>query len=130
MAASEDIDAIWITSANITRVTDMQSIVKGNAKRNSNLLGVACEKPLARNVSEAKILLDLAESSNIPTGYLENQVFSPSVMKGKALLWSRCVPFSSRPYLVRASEEHSGPHKPWFWKGVEQGGGVLNDMMV
>src|SRR2546422_1636640 len=27
------------------------------------------------------------------------------------------------------SEEHSGPHMPWFWQGQLQGGGVLNDMM-
>lgn len=130
MASSENVDAIWITSANITRVSDMEAIVRGNSKRSKNLMGVACEKPLARNLAEAKKLLKLAKKSNLLTGYLENQVFAPSVIKGKELLWKRCVPFSSRPYLVRASEEHSGPHKPWFWRGVDQGGGVLNDMMV
>src|SRR5690606_14983053 len=36
---------------------------------------------------------------------------------------------TGRPYLARASEEHSGPHMPWFWRGDLQGGGVLNDMM-
>jgi len=30
--------------------------------------------------------------------------------------------------LARSSEEHSGPHEPWFWDPTRQGGGVLSDM--
>src|SRR5258705_254706 len=44
-------------------------------------------------------------------------------------LRARGVAGTGRPYLARASEEHSGPHAPWFWRGELQGGGVLNDMM-
>ena len=45
------------------------------------------------------------------------------------MIWRRGVPAAGRPYLARASEEHSGPHAPWFWLGERQGGGVLSDMM-
>jgi len=45
------------------------------------------------------------------------------------VLWRRAVPAAGRPYLARASEEHAGPHRPWFWQGVRQGGGALLDMM-
>ena len=62
-------------------------------------------------------------------GYLENQVFAPSVTRGKEIIWSRGAKATGRPYLARAAEEHSGPHMPWFWEGELQGGGVLNDMM-
>jgi predicted dehydrogenase len=62
-------------------------------------------------------------------GYLENQLFAPQVEHGRALLWARGAATTGRPYLARASEEHSGPHSPWFWQGKLQGGGVLNDMM-
>ena len=65
----------------------------------------------------------------LPTGYLENQLFSPQVELGKSLLWARGASNTGRPYLARAAEEHSGPHMPWFWRGELQGGGVLNDMM-
>jgi predicted dehydrogenase len=65
----------------------------------------------------------------LTTGYLENQVFAPQVDQGRALLWARGAAGSGRPYLARATEEHSGPHMPWFWRGDLQGGGVLNDMM-
>ena len=58
-----------------------------------------------------------------------NQVFSPSITRGKEIIWSRGAATTGRPYLARAAEEHSGPHMPWFWEGSLQGGGVLNDMM-
>src|SRR5918999_804233 len=60
---------------------------------------------------------------------VENQVFTPQVETGRALLWARGAATTGRPYLARAAEEHSGPHMPWFWRGDLQGGGVLNDMM-
>ena len=62
-------------------------------------------------------------------GYLENQLFSPSVVRGKDILWARGAALTGDPFLARAAEEHSGPHMPWFWEGELQGGGVLNDMM-
>ena len=56
-------------------------------------------------------------------------MFAPSLARGKGIIWRRGVPASGRPYLARASEEHAGPHMPWFWSGERQGGGVLNDML-
>jgi hypothetical protein len=51
------------------------------------------------------------------------------VARGKEVIWRRAVPIAGRPYLAGAAEEHSGPHRPWFWRGDRQGGGVLNDML-
>jgi predicted dehydrogenase len=93
------------------------------------LKGIACEKPLGRTVAEAKHILKLVEKAGIMHGYLENQFFSPQVAVGHNLIWKRGAANSGRPYLARAAEEHSGPHGPWFWNGIQQGGGVLNDMM-
>ncbi|HJU44332.1 MAG TPA: hypothetical protein VJ691_16015, partial [Vicinamibacterales bacterium] len=60
---------------------------------------------------------------------LENQLFQPSLERGKQIVWLRGAAAAGRPYLARAAEEHGGPHMPWFWQGDLQGGGVLNDMM-
>ena len=128
MVKDPAIDAIWMCGPNFARVANFEEIVdavKGGAK----LLGIACEKPLARNVAEAKRIVDLVTKAGIPTGYLENQVFAPHVATGRTLLWARGARITGRPYLARAAEEHSGPHMPWFWQGKLQGGGVLNDMM-
>jgi len=93
------------------------------------LKGIACEKPLARNVAEATRVTELVKRAGVAHGYLENQAFAPSVTQGRALIWARGASLTGRPYLARAAEEHSGPHMPWFWRGELQGGGVLNDMM-
>ncbi len=128
MMADPNVDAVWICSPNDTRVAVVEEIVD-RVKRGAELVGVACEKPLARNVAEAKRMLELLQGTPLLHGYLENQVFSPSVGKGKEIVWRRAVPIAGRPYLARAAEEHSGPHMPWFWTGARQGGGVLNDML-
>jgi predicted dehydrogenase len=129
MVADPAIDAIWLTGPNHARIENVEEIVDAIERGKGTLAGLACEKPLARNVAEAKRVCELAERVGLATGYLENQLFSPQVETGRQLIWARGAATTGRPYLARAAEEHSGPHMPWFWRGQLQGGGVLNDMM-
>ena len=129
MVEDPGIDAIWLCGANFARVENVEEIVSSVERGKGHLLGIACEKPLARNVSEAKKVVDLVNKVGVAHGYLENQRFAPQVEVGRSLLWARGAQLTGRPYLARAAEEHSGPHGPWFWQGKLQGGGVLNDMM-
>ena len=129
MIANPDIDALWICAPNFTRIEVLEEIVLAIESGKGELIGVACEKPLGRNVKEAKRVLELTQQVGLLDGYLENQVFAPSVTRGKEIIWARGAATTGRPYLARAAEEHSGPHMPWFWEGELQGGGVLNDMM-
>ncbi|PYP41479.1 MAG: dehydrogenase [Gemmatimonadetes bacterium] len=129
MVEDPAIGAIWLCGPNQARIDNVEEMVSAMDRGKGSLLGVACEKPLARNVSEAKRVLDLVNRVGLPHGYLENQVFAPPVEVGRTLLWARGAKLTGRPYLARAAEEHSGPHAPWFWQGKLQGGGVLNDMM-
>ncbi|HVL74189.1 MAG TPA: Gfo/Idh/MocA family oxidoreductase, partial [Beijerinckiaceae bacterium] len=129
MLASGEIDAIWIASPNHTRLDAMREIHAARKAGRTSVFAVACEKPLARTLAEAREMLRLAEDSGLLHGYLENQLFSTAVQRGRDIVWRRAVPNSGRPYLARATEEHSGPHEPWFWDGRRQGGGVLSDMM-
>ena len=128
MARDPHVDAIWICAPNHVRIEVMEAIVEA-VEGGATLLGIACEKPLARNVREARTMLQLAEDAGLAHGYLENQVFAPSLTRGKEIIWRRGASNAGRPFLARASEEHAGPHKPWFWSGEKQGGGVLNDML-
>ena len=129
MVSDPSIDAIWICGPNHQRISNMEAIVEALEAKGGGLAGIACEKPLARNVAEAKRMRELVKRARVLDGYLENQVFSPAVVRGKELLWARGARLAGRPYLARAAEEHSGPHASWFWRGDLQGGGVLNDMM-
>lgn len=128
MLASGEIDAVWLLSPNHTRLSIVKKIhaaVKGGAP----IRAIAAEKPLARTLAEACEVTGLVEDAGLLHGYLENQLFSTAVTRGKDIIWRRAVPGTGRPYLARAAEEHSGPHEPWFWQGDKQGGGVLSDMM-
>ena len=129
MVGDPAIHAIWLTGPNQARIENVEEIVHTIESGRGTLKGIACEKPLARNVAEAKRVADLVKRTGIKHGYLENQVFAPQVETGRNLLWARGAATTGRPYLARAAEEHSGPHMPWFWRGDLQGGGVLNDMM-
>ena len=129
MLASGQVDAVWIASPNHTRLGAMREIHAARVEGRTSVYAVACEKPLARTLAEAREMLRLVEDAGLLHGYLENQLFSTAVQRGRDIVWRRAVPNSGRPYLARATEEHSGPHEPWFWDGERQGGGVLSDMM-
>lgn len=129
MVADPAIEAIWLSGPNQARVENIEEIVEAIRNGTGTLKGLACEKPLARNVAEALHVCALAASVGLTTGYLENQLFGPHIETGHKLLWARGAATTGRPYLARAAEEHSGPHSPWFWTGALQGGGTLTDMM-
>ncbi|MDC0215409.1 Gfo/Idh/MocA family oxidoreductase [Candidatus Marinimicrobia bacterium] len=129
MIEDPSINALWVCSPNFARIDTFEEIANTIKSGKGELIGVTCEKPLGRNVAEAKKVLELTQSVDLLDGYLENQVFSPSITRGKEIIWARGAATTGRPFLARAAEEHSGPHMPWFWEGELQGGGVLNDMM-
>ena len=129
MIEDPSINALWVCSPNFARIDTFEEIANAIESGKGELIGVTCEKPLGRNVAEAKKVLELTKSVGLLDGYLENQVFSPSITRGKEIIWARGAATTGRPFLARAAEEHSGPHMPWFWEGELQGGGVLNDMM-
>jgi predicted dehydrogenase len=129
MVADPSIDAIWLCGPNQARIENVEEVCDAVIRGKGELRGIACEKPLARTVAEAKKIRALVERAGIAHGYLENQLFSPGIVRGRQLIWARGARTTGRPYLARAAEEHSGPHNAWFWQGEKQGGGVLNDMM-
>ena len=79
MVADPAIDAIWLTGPNQTRIENVQEIVDALERGRGTLKGIACEKPLARNVAEAKELLRMVKNAGIMHGYLEDQAFAPQV---------------------------------------------------
>jgi predicted dehydrogenase len=125
----KELEVVWILVPNDIHLKMTEAIVEEVTQGRSNIVGVAIEKPLARNVAEAEKMVQLVEKAGLLHGYLENQVFMPSVSRGKDVVWNMGAKYSGRPYLARAAEEHSGPHNAWFWVPSISGGGVLLDMM-
>ena len=100
MVADPFVDAVWLTGPNHARVENMEEIVHALESGKGKLKGIACEKPLARNVAEAKQVLELVKRAGVAHGYLENQVFAPQIETGRALIWARGAATTGRPYLA------------------------------
>lgn len=124
MAPHMDVAAVF--APNFARVEIMEEIAQA-VKAGAPLRGVVCEKPLARNMAEGRRLIELAEEVNLETVYFENQVHMKSFKAIRAQL-APVMEAMGPPVLVRSSEEHTGPHKAWFWDPLRQGGGVMSDM--
>jgi predicted dehydrogenase len=129
LARDERVDAVWLCSPNFLRVEQVAAITGEVTAGRAELVGLACEKPLARTLPEAREVVRLVDEAGLLHGYLENQVFAPALARGKQILWERAAVQAGAPYLARAAEEHGGPHRAWFWDPTQQGGGVLSDMM-
>ena len=113
LICAPDIDALWILAPNDTRLAVMRALSEAVKAGRSRIRAVACEKPLGRTLAEANEVLRLAEDAGLAHGYLENQVFSSAVERGKEVIWRRAVPSSGRPYLARAAVALSG--LTWCW---------------
>ncbi len=86
---------------------------------------IICEKPLARNMGEAKTMLDAVNRHSVIACYAENQVFIPQVTKAKEIVDGGAI---GDVFWIRSREAHFGPHSAWFWDPGLAGGGVLMDM--
>ena len=128
MLSEGSVNAVWILNPNFARLRVVEVVAEEAAQGRTDLVGVCCEKPLARTADEAEEMVELVEKAGLLHGYLENQVFAPGVVKGKEAVWGYGARYAGRPYLARAAEEHGGPHKAWFWDPRLSGGGVLLDM--
>ena len=124
LASNVDVIAIYVP--NYCRVEVMEEIAAA-VKAGAKLKGVIVDKPLARNMKEARRMVELARDAKLLTAYFENQIFMKAIRSQRAQLLP--VAQTMGPLtLTRSAEEHGGPHEPWFWDPTRQGGGVLLDM--
>jgi predicted dehydrogenase len=120
------VDVIAIFAPNFLRVEMVEEIVAA-VKAGAPLKGVICEKPLARNLAEARRLIALVEGAKLKHVYFENQLHMKTFQAHRSQL-APIMAAMGPPLLARSSEEHAGPHNAWFWDPVRQGGGVMSDM--
>ena len=122
----KDVDVVANFAPNFARVEIMEEIVAA-VKAGAELKGLICEKPFARNMPEGRRIMELLKEVDIPNAYFENQIHMKAIQAELAQL-KPVVEAMGPLTLFRASEEHAGPHSPWFWDPTRQGGGVMSDM--
>jgi predicted dehydrogenase len=77
MVRDPEVDAVWFLAPNYVRVEFIEAIADEVLRGRATLKGLAVEKPLARNLKEARQILQAVEAAGIPHGYLENQLLPP-----------------------------------------------------
>lgn len=123
---ADQVDALALYVPNDRRLEVMEQVVAA-VKAGARLKGVIVDKPLGRNMKEARRLVELAREAKLNTAYFENQIFMRAIRTQREQLLP-VVRQMGPLALTRSAEEHGGPHEPWFWDPTRQGGGVLLDM--
>ena len=118
LAADPEVDLVVIAIPNHLHLGAVRSAVAAGK-------GVLCTKPLGRNADEAAAMLRLVREAGVFHGYLENEVFSPEVIKVVEMVASGAL---GRVLTMRSREGHSGPHAAHFWDAETAGGGAFLDM--
>lgn len=114
----DDIDAVTVGVPNYLH----EEMVTAAAQAGKHIL---CEKPFARTMTEAENMLAAVKKAGVKLVYGEMLCFAPKYVRAKRLVDEGAL---GNVFLVKQSEEHNGPHSPWFWDVNLSGGGVLLDM--
>lgn len=86
---------------------------------------VLVTKPLGRNATEAKRMLETVEAAGVFGGYLEDLCYTPKTLKSIQSVQDGVL---GDVTWVRSRETHPGPHSAWFWDGRLTGGGAIIDL--
>jgi predicted dehydrogenase len=113
-----DIDAVTVGIPNYLHA----QVVTDAANAGKHIL---CEKPFCVTVEQAQQMIDVTRSNHVKLVYGEMLCFAPKYVRAKKLVDEGAL---GDVFLVKQSEEHYGPHSPWFWDVNRSGGGVLLDM--
>ena len=118
VVSREDVDAVVISLPNNLH----EAAVAACAKAKKHVL---CTKPLGRNGTEAKRMLDMVEEAGIMGGYLEDLCYTPKFMKSLKAVKEGSI---GRVLWAKSREAHPGPHSDWFWDKEQSGGGCMVDL--
>lgn len=86
---------------------------------------VIVEKPLCLTLEQADDMIEACKKAGVLLMYAEELLFAPKYVRVKTLIDEGAI---GEPFLAKQSEEHPGPHMPWFWDVNRSGGGVMLDM--
>ncbi len=113
-----DVDVVVISLPNNLH----EAAVAACAKAKKHVL---CTKPLGRNASEAKRMLDMVEKAGIMGGYLEDLCYTPKSLKSVKAVRDGSI---GKVLWAKSRETHPGPHSDWFWDHEQSGGGAMVDL--
>ncbi len=118
LLARDDIQAVTVAVPNYLH----EEVVVAAAKAGKHIM---CEKPFTTTLEAGERMLAAVKAAGVKLVYGEMLCFAPKYVRAKRLVDEGAL---GEVFLVKQSEEHDGPHSPWFWDVDRSGGGVLLDM--
>ncbi len=118
LLARDDIQAVTVGVPNYLH----EEVVIAAAEAGKHIM---CEKPFTTTMRAARNMLAAVKNAGVKLVYGEMLCFAPKYVRAKRLVQEGAL---GKVFLVKQSEEHDGPHSPWFWDVNLSGGGVLLDM--
>jgi len=118
LLARDDIQAVTVGVPNYLH----EEVVIAAAEAGKHIM---CEKPFTTTMRAARNMLAAVRNAGVKLVYGEMLCFAPKYVRAKRLVEEGAL---GKVFLVKQSEEHDGPHSPWFWDVNLSGGGVLLDM--
>lgn len=118
LLARDDIQAVTVGVPNYLH----EEVVIAAAEAGKHIM---CEKPFTMTMRAARNMLAAVRNAGVKLVYGEMLCFAPKYVRAKRLVEEGAL---GKVFLVKQSEEHDGPHSPWFWDVNLSGGGVLLDM--
>ncbi len=118
LLARDDIQAVTVGVPNYLH----EEVVIAAAEAGKHIM---CEKPFTTTLRAARNMLAAVRNAGVKLVYGEMLCFAPKYVRAKRLVEEGAL---GKVFLVKQSEEHDGPHSPWFWDVNLSGGGVLLDM--
>ena len=116
--AHPDVDMVCISLPNNLHEAAVMLCIKHKK-------AIITTKPLGRNATEAKRMLEAVEKAGIFNGYLEDLVYTPKFLKAYDSVKKGAV---GRVLWAKSREAHPGPHSDWFWDIEQAGGGCILDL--
>ena len=116
--ADKNVDTVIIALSNDMHLESALACAKAGKH-------VLCTKPLGRNATEAKAMLEAVEKANVFGGYLEDLCYAPKFLKSLAAVKSGSI---GKVTWAKSRETHPGPHSDWFWNKGKSGGGAMIDL--
>ena len=119
MIAREDIDLVSIVTPVVTHCEmTLAALDAGKA--------VLCEKPMAMNADEAKLMMERAQAAGVLALIDHELRFLPGRLKLREFLRHGDIGKVRHAQLIFRSDSRADVNRPWnWWSDVKQGGGAL-----
>ena len=125
MVADPAIDAIWLCGPNQARIENVEEIIDVLMRGRGELPGSPAKSRWRGTSPRRSGCWNWCGAPASSTATSRTSSSPRRWSSARTCIWARGARLTGRPFLARAAEEHSGPHRPWFWQGKLQGGGVL-----